>query len=250
MLLFALLGCVTLTLGAADPPSKNDKSDSSRRDKSQPTSGTSGSPTRERGSERPPLELPPDSILALFDNLDEALKQMPRAIVMTPEHYQTLKAELDRLRRQVLRARLQAPARCVLKGKVDGNTVTLSAEFEFETRQPDTLVWLACGQGLATGVSLDGRTPRLRKIGTGARGADRMEETNGDREQSEHRSRTEQSEHRSRADGFVVEIDRPGRHLMTLDPGGYPGCGWARLHPRFAQDRGHPTGRRAACWRQ
>ncbi|MFO0926402.1 MAG: hypothetical protein U0736_05100 [Gemmataceae bacterium] len=155
-------------------------------------------PDSDKGSG--PLDLPPGAILAVCDSLAEALRRTPRAVVLSREQYQALQDELARLRRQLAKPRLLTPAQCVLKGKVDATLLQLSAEFEFETDQPDALVRLACGQAQVTAASLDGRVPRL---------------TNTSR--SGTRDRTGRPVEASDGDGFVVEIDRPGRHTLTLD---------------------------------
>jgi hypothetical protein len=133
---------------------------------------------------------PPGAVVAVYDSFLDALKMLPpRAFVLSPEKYKALMDEIDRLKRQLDRPGVRSPSRVALKGKIDGNLATLSAQFEFQTEAADESVRLACGPGIATGVSLDGRTPRLRAAPS--RGRD--------------------------DDGFVVEIDRPGDHQLTLD---------------------------------
>src|SRR5262245_65333477 len=95
-----------------------------------------------------PFEIPKGSILAVFDSLAEALMSSPHSVVLTREQYQAMKDELDRLRQLLGRPRLLWPSRSTIKGKVEGDLVRLSVEFEFETREDNALVRLACGQGL------------------------------------------------------------------------------------------------------
>ncbi|MFO0879013.1 MAG: hypothetical protein U0840_16845 [Gemmataceae bacterium] len=138
----------------------------------------------------PPL--PPGSIVAVYDNLVDAFKNLPRAVILTPEKYKALLDEIDRLKKQLERPAIRTPSRVVLKGKVEGTIAQVTAQFEFETETPNELVRLGCGLGQATGVSLDGRTPRLRSNQPRGRGA-------------------------TEGEGFVVELDEPGDHQLTLD---------------------------------
>ncbi len=136
--------------------------------------------------------LPPGSIIAVYDNFRDALMKLPPgAFVLTPEKYKSLLDELERLKKQVERPSVRTPSRVQLKGKIEGNLATLSALFEFETEQANESVRLACSPGIATGVSLEGRTPRLRSPATRGRASDE--------------------------EGFVVEIDKPGDHQLTLE---------------------------------
>lgn len=151
--------------------------------------------TDPKGKPMPTTPLPPGTILGVFDNLLDALRMAPRAVVLTPEKYKALLDRIDRLEKQLARPTFSTPSQCSLKGKIDGNLVQLSALFEFKTDEPNEVVRLGCGLAQATGVSLDGRTPRLR-AGTRGRG-------------------TEENDRDSQ--GFVVEVDKPGTHQLTLD---------------------------------
>lgn len=147
---------------------------------------------KEKPAPKPAKEapLPPGAVVAVYENFLDAVKMLPpRAFVLAPDKYKALMDEIDRLKKQLGRPSVRAPSRVLLKGKIDGNLATLTAQFEFETEAANEAVRLACGPALATGVSLDGRTPRLRAASS--RGRD--------------------------DDGFVVEIDKPGDHQLTLD---------------------------------
>lgn len=202
LLLSALVGAVA-SIGGEEPKSK------ATADKGLPAKSAAvpekAPPTTEADTS-PGLDLPPGTILAVCDSLAEALRRTPRAVVLSREQYQALQDEIARLRRQLAKPRLLTPAQCLLKGKVDGTLVHLGAEFEFETDQPDTLVRLACGQAQVTAASLDGRAPRLSHPGRPASRSRTAEAADTGREAAA-----------SPADGFVVEIDRPGRHALTLD---------------------------------
>jgi hypothetical protein len=137
---------------------------------------------------------PPSApLIAVYDDLHDVFRLVPRAVVLTPEKYQSLLDEIERLKKQLDRPAARAPSRVHLKGKVDGNLLQLTARFEFDTEKPGESIRLGCGLARATGASLDGRTPRLRGAAPGrARGRDDGE-------------------------GFVVEVDKPGDHQMTLE---------------------------------
>lgn len=139
---------------------------------------------------KPPAKLPPGGIVALYEGLADALRQMPNAVLLSPEKFHELTDELDRLRKLAERPPPRAPSKCVIKGKVADNVATLALTFELATEQPGETVALACGQAHATAASLGGKAAR---ISFGPRGRPA-----GD-------------------DGFFVEIDRPGEHTLTLD---------------------------------
>lgn len=130
---------------------------------------------------------PPNTIIAVYDSLAEALKKVPRAILLTPEQYQQLLDEIERLKKAAETPRLRVPSKCHISGKIDGNLAVLTVKFELETDQAATAVRLGFGQGSATGVRLGGRTPALV------------------------------NESSKNGNGFVVEIDRPGDHTLELD---------------------------------
>ena len=110
----------------------------------------------------------------------------------TPKQFQALRDEIAQLRKQLDRPRPRWPSRCVLKGKVEGNLVQFTAEFEFGTEKADEAVRLGCGAGPG-----DRRQPR--RPDPAPPPACR-----------EGRARTTRK-------GFVVEIDKPGEHELTLD---------------------------------
>jgi hypothetical protein len=142
-----------------------------------------------KDKEPPAGVVPEDAIIAIYARLSDAMEKSPSHILLTPEKYQALLDDIKRLERLSSRTPTRRPARCAIKGKVAGNLFQFTAEFEFDTEKAGDSIRLGCGLAQATGVSLDGRTPRLR----------RPPPEKGDSE------------------GFVVEIDKPGEHLLTLD---------------------------------
>ena len=81
-------------------------------------------------------------------------------------------------------AKPAAPARCDLKGHINSGFVLFTAQFDFHANRADALFALACGQAKAVAArQQDGRTPMLS----------------------------------SDANGFLVQVDKPGDYEVTLD---------------------------------
>ncbi len=141
----------------------------------------------------PVVKVPDDAIIAIFERLDDVYSKSPKHILMGPADYKALTDELERLKRLSARPGPRRPSSCSIKGKVEGNLVLFTAQFEFVTEKADEAVRLGCGLAQATGVSLDGRTPNLR------------------------RPVPEKGDGKDEPEGFVVGIDKPGDHILTLD---------------------------------
>jgi hypothetical protein len=110
------------------------------------------------------LKLPTDAVVVVCEQAADALRMVPRAVVLTPERYQKLLDELARLRGQAPAGRAAPPSRCHLKGKVEGNVLLLRAEFDFAADPPQAVVALGCAEGFLTEYALeDGRKPRLER---------------------------------------------------------------------------------------
>jgi hypothetical protein len=135
------------------------------------------------GKKPDPLKLPADAVIVVSDQAADALRLMPKFVLLSPEKYQALLDEIDRLK-ALAKPKPAPPAKCRLKGKVEGGVAALQAQFDFHADRPDAVVALACGQAKATAAQLsDNRTPLL----------------SGD------------------ADGFLVQVDKPGDYTLTLD---------------------------------
>ena len=101
---------------------------------------------------------------------------------ITPEKYQQLLDEIARLKASA--AKPVAPARCDLKGHIKSGFVLITAQFDFHADRADAVFALACGQAKAVAAQQqDGRTPMLS----------------------------------SDANGFLVQVDKPGDYAVTLD---------------------------------
>jgi hypothetical protein len=130
-----------------------------------------------------PLRLPADAVVVICEQAADALRLIPDAVVLPARKYQDLLDEVARLREQLRPKKSVPPSRCALKGRVEGRFASLQAQFDFVTDRPDAVVALACGQAVAGNASLDGHVPLFRPD----------------------------------ADGFSVQVDKPGEHQLTLD---------------------------------
>ncbi|MBY0522420.1 MAG: hypothetical protein K2R98_03440 [Gemmataceae bacterium] len=129
-------------------------------------------------------KLPPGTIFIIGEDAKDVLQQ-PGVIVLTPEKFKEMLDQIDQLKKQVGPDKPDTPSRCRITGKVDGDLVHLQAQFEFETRKRKSLVALGCAKAWPTAASLDdGRLPLLPPPGD---------------------------------DGFVVQVEQPGLHRLTLD---------------------------------
>jgi hypothetical protein len=133
------------------------------------------------------MKLPAGAILVVVEHLADALKMVPTAVVLTPEQYQEylgLEEQVKKLKAQLAGTDKPAtPSTVRLKGKVEGNFVYLQAQIDLVTKEPNTVVALALGQAQPSNPKLDDKTPLLR----------------------------------SEPNGFTVQIEKPGDHLLTMD---------------------------------
>jgi hypothetical protein len=135
-------------------------------------------------------KLPPGAVIVIGDDARDALQQ-PGIIVLSPERFKEMLDQIEQLKRASTPDRPEAPSRCKISGRVEGDVVSLTLQYEFETRKRKALVALG-GQKLPgasaawpTAVVLDdGRLPLLPPPGD---------------------------------DGFVVQVDAPAMHKLTLD---------------------------------
>src|SRR5262249_48488779 len=111
--------------------------------------------------------------------------------------YPRLVEYVETLRREIERPASPPPGKFVITGKIDGHLLVLKAQFEFATTKPATLVRLACTQGQATGVTLDGKTPQLQ---------------GGGKPKAERPKTEDESD-----SGFAVTVEKPGEHALTLE---------------------------------
>ena len=113
----------------------------------------------------------------------DALELVPGSVVLTPERYQAMQDQIDKLKAQVVPAPPGLPSSCTLSGQVEGEVVRFHVRFAFVTARPRALVALGCQRAWPKAAALDGHLPVFLP-------AD---------------------------DGLVVQVDAPGTHELTLD---------------------------------
>jgi hypothetical protein len=129
-------------------------------------------------------KLPPGTIFIIGEEGKDALQQ-PGVVVLSPEKFKDLLDQIDQLKKQAGPDKPDTPSSCKLTGQVDGDLIRLKAVFEFQTRKRKSLVTLGCQKAWPTAAVLDdGKLPILPPPGD---------------------------------DGFVVQIEQPGPHRLTLD---------------------------------
>ncbi len=188
--LFATVAGMAASQPVAPAPTKTP---SDKRDKPEKASpAPTGTPAVPSGDKKNPptsplsleaLKLPAGAILVICDEAKEALRLIPKAIVLTPEEYQRLLDKIDQLQRQANAEAVQAPSTCKLTGDVEGDLAHLHALFEFKTDRDRTFVNVGCQRGWPTDARLDGQLPWLQ----------------------------------ARDDGLVIQADKAGLHQATVD---------------------------------
>lgn len=129
------------------------------------------------------LKVPPDAVIVVCDALADAMRLVPNAVVLRPEKYKELRDQIEKLKAQLEANRPFAPSTCKLTGKVEGDLVRLRAQFVFVTDWPNATVFLACGQAQIENPVMDDRPAQIRY----------------------------------EADGWAVQVEKPGDHRLTLD---------------------------------
>lgn len=99
------------------------------------------------------LKPPPGTVIVLTEDIDKVLKQLPRAVFLSPEKYQELIDRLAQLEK-LLKPERRPPSACRLRAAVEGDVVLVQAEFAFTTEQPRTVVPLGCRGGQLTDARL------------------------------------------------------------------------------------------------
>jgi hypothetical protein len=132
------------------------------------------------------LKLPAGAVLVIVEKTRDALQMIPDGVLLTADQYRELMDQIDQLRRQLSAGkRAETPGVCRLSGRVEGDVVRLQAVFEFQTDRPRALVALGCQKAWPLAVTMDdGKLPVLPPPGD---------------------------------EGFVVQVDAPGTHKLTLE---------------------------------
>src|SRR4051794_1884107 len=66
------------------------------------------------------LKLPSDAIIVVCEQAADALRMLPRLVLMTPDEFKALRDELDRLRAKARPEKPAPPSFCYVEGKVEG----------------------------------------------------------------------------------------------------------------------------------
>jgi hypothetical protein len=129
------------------------------------------------------LKLPPNAIVVIC-NEDEAVRLVPRQIMLTPAEYQKLKDRITELEKKLKPARPLSPSTCRLKvlGPLENDSVRVDAEFKFKTKGKIGHIALGCQGGNPTRAELDGQETLLEEDEEGY--AIHVEQ--GDQGKSEH----------------------------------------------------------------
>ncbi|MBI3409742.1 MAG: hypothetical protein HY040_15485 [Planctomycetes bacterium] len=107
------------------------------------------------------MKIPPGAVLILVDELKEALKVRPKMVLMSPEAYQELQDRILQLEKQ-LKPERRLVHSCKLSGKLEGDFITMRADFAFTTEALRTTIYLGLqGAFLVDEGDLDGAVPTL-----------------------------------------------------------------------------------------
>ena len=79
-------------------------------------------------------KLPPNTIIVIGEEGKDALQQ-PGVIVLTPEKFREMLEQIDQLKKQASPDKAEAPSRCKISGKIEGDIAYLQLQYEFETRK-------------------------------------------------------------------------------------------------------------------
>src|SRR5207249_3025102 len=101
------------------------------------------------------LKLLPGSVVVLCEDVKDALRLVPKAVVLTPEKYQELLDQIEQLKRQIKPDKADLPSACRLSGQADGDLVRLRARYEFRTDRPKALVVLGGARAWPLSATLD-----------------------------------------------------------------------------------------------
>jgi hypothetical protein len=165
-----LLGLAVPLVAPAEPPNK------------------ANAPKKGTDSGLDQLKLPAGAVLVVCEKIQDALRMVPKAVVLTPEKYQELLDRIAALERQVKPGR-QPPSVCKLTGRVEGDVVQLQIDYRFRTDKSDAQIFLGCQGAQPVRATLDasdarpeGQLPLLVPV----------------------------------ADGLVVQVSDPGDHKLSL----------------------------------
>ena len=170
-------GSKQLTGGKDDSKKETGKKGPAEKSKD-PADKTGKPPTLDK------LKVPPNTIVIVVD----ALSSIPEMIMMSPKKYQALLDEIAALKSK-LKAEKKLPHSCKLSARVEGNQISLQAEFAFITENPNMTVVL------------------------GLQGANLKDEGELLRGQVERQTPLLDFG----PDGYTVQVEKPGPYKLTLN---------------------------------
>jgi hypothetical protein len=129
------------------------------------------------------LKLPANAVLVVCDTVEEALRLVPKSVVLKPEKYQELMEQIADLERRLKPDRPASPSTCKLRvvGSMDEDLIAVKAEFKFKVEKAG-VIGLGCQGAYPKKADLGGEEKLLQK---------------GE-------------------DGFVAQVD-VGEHTLTVD---------------------------------
>ncbi len=109
----------------------------------------------------------PGEVLYVVEQLADVLKMVPRAVLLPPDKYQDLLAEVARLQKQVEAEKAMRPNYCTISGKLEPGRLQLTLRFVIVPERAGS-VWLACGKKVPiTKATLDGNPAPIRSEADG-----------------------------------------------------------------------------------
>lgn len=132
-----------------------------------------------------PMPKGPGDVVIVTDPLADVLKMLPKHVLLSPEKYKELLAELDRLRKQAETDKPTPPGGCAVAGKLEPGRLQLTLRYQVSADRAGT--FRLGGKKLAvTKATLDGKPA----VGL-----------------------------RSEADGLYLTVDGPGERVLVLEAG-------------------------------
>ncbi len=128
------------------------------------------------------FKLPTDAIVLVCEQVTDAMRLLPKFVVLSPEKFKEMQDEIDRLRARLRPDRPQPPGFCKIEGKVEGAQVHLDVTYDVRTERPETVVALGCKQAKMSGLPPDNANPLVKYTET---------------------------------DGYTVQIEKAGTHRLT-----------------------------------
>lgn len=129
------------------------------------------------------VKLPADAILVVYDKAVDALKAVPKLVMLSPERYKAMQGEIERLNKLLEARQPTAIGIWKLTGKIRGNQADLKVTFTFRTERDKAVVHLGCGRGTIRNVLLDDKLPSMWQG----------------------------------ADGLYLEVEKAERHTVVLE---------------------------------